>query len=213
MSLILEYEIPFVLEILWPDFVLNMRHINRLSLSLETSHLAFYKYASKYLTGQRRVEFLIKPVFPYLLICAEFSKHLRKVSLNKGMLKCKTFIPTLSKLTRTCRRVLSWSHATQTYLSTLTLICSSGCFLFTVIAPTSLLAPADISFSLLQPVQTKPSTRMFSYHRHSPHKITCPYKQVFTFLCRSLQRPTRSQGHLLFTDISYTGLLAHTDAF
>ena len=57
-------------------------------------------------------------VFPYFLICAEFSKRLRKVSLNKGILKCKTFIPTLSKLTRTCRRVLLWSHATQSYLPT-----------------------------------------------------------------------------------------------
>ena len=95
-----------------------MRHINGLSLSLETSDLAFRKYASKYLTGQRRVEFLIKSVFPYLLICAEFSRRLRKVSLNKGMLKYKPFVPTLSKLTRTCRRVLLWSHATQTYLST-----------------------------------------------------------------------------------------------
>ena len=37
---ILEYEIPFVFDILGPDFVLNMRHINRLSLSLETSNIA-----------------------------------------------------------------------------------------------------------------------------------------------------------------------------
>ena len=95
-----------------------MRHINGLSLSLETSDLAFRKYASKYLTGQRRVEFLIKSVFPYLLICAEFSRRLRKVSLNKGMLKYKPFIQTLSKLIRTSRRVLLWLHATQTYLST-----------------------------------------------------------------------------------------------
>ena len=68
-----------------------------------------------------------KVVFPYLRICIEFSKHLRQVSLNKGMLKWKTFIPTLSKLIRTCRRVLLWSHTTQTYLSTRTLIRSSGC--------------------------------------------------------------------------------------
>ena len=46
----------------------------------------------------RRVEFLIRFVFLYLRIRAEFSKRLRKVSLNKGMLKCKTFIPALSKL-------------------------------------------------------------------------------------------------------------------
>ena len=82
----------------------------------------------------RRVEFLIKSVFPYLRICVEFSKRLRKVSLNKGMLKCKTFIRTLSQLTPTCRRVLSWSHAAQTYLSTQTLIRSSGrifcCFFY-----------------------------------------------------------------------------------
>ena len=78
----------------------------------------------------RRVEFLIRFVFLYLRIRVEFSKRLRKVSLNKGMLKCKTFIPTLSKLTRTCRRVLLWLHTTQTYLSTQTLIGSSTCFLF-----------------------------------------------------------------------------------
>ena len=64
-----------------------MWHITGLSLSLETSNLAFFKYASKYLTEQRRVEFLIKSVFLYLLICAEFSKSLCKVSLNKRMLK------------------------------------------------------------------------------------------------------------------------------
>ena len=50
-----------------------MRHINGLSFLLEISYLAFCKYASKYLTGQRRAEFLMKSVFPYLLICAEFS--------------------------------------------------------------------------------------------------------------------------------------------
>ena len=50
--LILEYEIPFVFDILWSDFVLNMRHINGLSLSLEISNLVFCKYASKYLTRQ-----------------------------------------------------------------------------------------------------------------------------------------------------------------
>ena len=53
----------------------------------------------------RRVEVLIKFVFPYLRICVEFSKCLRKVSPNKGMLKCKTLILNPSKLTRTCRRV------------------------------------------------------------------------------------------------------------
>ena len=152
-------------------------------------------------------------MFPYLLIRAEFSKRLCKVSLNKGMLKSKTFIPTLSKLIRTCMHLLLWSHATQTYLSTKTLIRSSGGFLFTDIAPTSLLVPADVAFSLSWPMQTKPSTRTFSYLRHNPHKITCPYKQTFNFLCHSLHKPTRPQGHFLFTDISHTGLLAHTDAF
>ena len=42
-----------------------------------------------------------------------------------------------------------------------------------------------------------------------PHKITCPYKQTFPFLFRSLHRATR----FLFTDTSHTGLLAHTGAF
>ena len=125
----------------------------------------------------------------------------------------QTFIPTLSKLTHTCRRVLLWLHSIQTCLSTQTLIRSSGRFLFTVIARTSLLVPADISFYLSRPIQTKPSIQMFSYQRHGPHKITCPYKQAFTFLCRSLHRSTRPQRHLLFTDISHTGLLAHTDVF
>ena len=78
----------------------------------------------------RRVEFLIKSVFLYLWIHPEFSKRLHKVSLNKRILKCKTFIPTLSKLTRTCGHVLLWLHATQTYLLTQTLICSFGRFLF-----------------------------------------------------------------------------------
>ena len=123
--------------------------------------------------------------------------------------KFKTFIPTLSKITRTCRRVLLWSHSTQTYQPTQTH--SSGCFLFTVIVRMSLFVPAGIFFSLSWPVRTKSSTRMFSYHRHSPHKITCPYKQAFIFLYRSLHRPTRPQGYLLFTDISHSDLLAHTD--
>ena len=156
---------------------------------------------------------MIKSVFPYLLICAEFSRRLRKVFLNKGMLKYKPFIQTLSKLIRTCRCVLLWLHSTQTYLFTYTFIRSSRCFLFTVIARTSLHIPADISFSLSWPVQTKPSTLMFSYHQHSPQKITCPYKQGFTFPCGSLHRPTRPQGYLLFTDISNTGLLNHMEAF
>ena len=116
-SLILEYEISFFFGILWPDLVMNMRHINGLSLSLETSNLAFCKYASKYLTGQWRVEFLLKSVLPYLLIFYKFSKCLCKVSLNKRMLKCKTFILILSKHTCTYRRVLLWLHATRTYLS------------------------------------------------------------------------------------------------
>ena len=129
------------------------------------------------------------------------------------MLKCKTFIPTLTKLTRTCRRVLSQSHATQTYLSIQTLFRSSGCFFFTIIARTRLLVQAEISFSLSWPLQTKPFGQTFSYHRHNPHKVTRPYKQTFTFLFCSLNRSTRPQGHLLLTEISHTGLLAHTDAF
>ena len=138
----------------------------------------------------RRVEFLIKFISPYLQVCAEFSKLLRKAALNKRMLNCKIFIPTLSKLTRRCRRVLLWSHATQTYLSTQALILSSGRFFFTVIARTSLLIQADIFFPLSWPVQTKPSTRTFSYHRHNPHKITCPYN--------GLHRPTCPHGRCIF---------------
>ena len=52
MFLILEYKIPFAFDILFPDFVLNMRHINRLSLSSEISNLTFFKCTSKYLIGQ-----------------------------------------------------------------------------------------------------------------------------------------------------------------
>ena len=48
-SLILEYEIPYIS---WPDFVLNMRYIHELFLSLEISNWTFCKYTSKYLTGQ-----------------------------------------------------------------------------------------------------------------------------------------------------------------
>ena len=88
-----------------------------------------------------------------------------------------------------------------------------GVFFFTVIARTSLLVRAGISFSLWWPVQTKPNIRMFSYHRHNPQKITCPYKRTFTFLCHSLHKPTSPQGHLRFTDISHTGLPAHYRRF
>ena len=122
----------------------------------------------------QRVEFLIKFVFLYFSIRAEFSKHLPKVSLSKGMLKCKIFIPTLNKLT----------------------------------------LGEDVYYYGHMPLrETKPSTRRFSYHRHNPYKTICLYKQMFTFLCCSLHRPTRPQGHLLLTDISHTGLFAHTDAF
>ena len=124
----------------------------------------------------------------------------------------QTFILTLSKHTCTYRHVLLWLHATRTYLSMQTLIHSSKMFSFQC-HNSHKLTPADIFFSLSWPVQTKLSTRMFSYHRHSPHKITCPYKQVFTFLYHSLHRPTHPQGHLLFTDISHTSLLAHADVF
>ena len=155
---------------------------------------------------------MIKFVFLYLRIYAEFSKRLCKVSLNKGMLKCKTFIQTLSKLTRRCRRVLLWSHATQTYLSTKTLIRSSGCLLFTVITRTSLLVQADISFSLSWSVQTKTSIWTFSYRRYNPHKITGPYtnrgllSSVVAYIGQLVQK-----GHLLLNDISHSGLPAHTD--
>ena len=135
----------------------------------------------------RRVEILIRFVFLYLRIRAEFSKRLRKVSLNKGMLKCKTFIPTLSKLTRTCRRVLLWSPANQTYLSTQTLIRSSGRFLFYRHSSHELTRPnRRFPFSVVACAD-----QTVSYLRHSPHKITCPYKKMFTFLCRRLHRLTR----------------------
>ena len=52
MFLILEYQIPFAFGILFPGFALNMRHINRLSLSSKTSNLTFFKCTSKYLIGQ-----------------------------------------------------------------------------------------------------------------------------------------------------------------
>ena len=122
----------------------------------------------------RRVEFLIKFVFPNLMIHVEFSKCLFNVSLNKGKLKCKSFILTSSKLTCRCRHVFL-SHATHTYSSTQTFFfffavvhldsfVHLGVFFFTVIARTNLLVPADVSFPLPWPIQTKPSTRTFSYH-------------------------------------------------
>ena len=113
-----------------------------------------------------------------------------------------------SKLTRTCRGVLSWSHVTQSYLSTQILIRSSGCFLFIAIACASFLVQVDISFSLSWPVQTKPCKQTFSYYRHNQQKITYPYKQTFTFLCCGLHRPVHPQGHLLLTDF-----LIHAGAF
>ena len=139
----------------------------------------------------RSVEFLIKFVFLYLQIRVEFSKCLRN------------------------RRVLL-SHATDLLVHTdspFRLIRPSGRFLFTVIARTSLLVPADVSFLLPWPIQTKPSTRTFSYRSHSPQRLSCPHIQAFTFLCRSLHRPTRPQGHFLFTDIAHTGFLIHSEAF
>ena len=55
-------------------------------------------------------------VFDEVWIRFEFSKCLHKVSLNKGMLKCITFILTPSKLTLTCRHIFL-SNVTQTCLS------------------------------------------------------------------------------------------------
>ena len=113
----------------------------------------------------RRVEFLIKFVFPNLMIHVEFSKCLFNVSLNKGKLKCKSFILTSSKLTCTCRHVFL-SHATLVFFFAVVHLGSFvhlGVFFFTVIARTNLLVPADVSFPLPWPIQTKPSTRTFSY--------------------------------------------------
>ena len=72
-----------------------------------------------------------------------------------------------------------------------------GVFFFIVIACTSLLVWAGISFSLWWPVQTKPYTRTFSFHWHNPHKITCLYKN----------------GRLLSSVAAYIGQLVHKDIY
>ena len=110
------------------------------------------------------------------------------------------------------------------------LIHSSGHFLLTVIARTSLLVPADVFFPsavaytdqivdtdvflpltwptqanlfihtdvyspLLQPTQTNSFTRPFSFHWHSPHRLT------------------HSHRCFLASVAAYTGQLVHMDVF
>ena len=62
---------------------------------------------------------MLKFVFPCFRFRVELYKCLRKVSLNKGMLKCKTFMLTPSELTHTNRHVF-WSHPTPAMSSTQT---------------------------------------------------------------------------------------------
>ena len=110
-------------------------------------------------------------------------------------------------------------------LSTQTLIRSSGRGFFTVIACTSLLAPAYFSFSLSWPIQTKPSTRTFSYNRHSPRKITCPYNPLLqptqansstrtsTFHQHLPHRLTCPYRRFLASVTAHTGQPVHMDNF
>ena len=67
----------------------------------------------------QRVKFLLKFLFPCFRFRVELSKYLRKVCLNKGMLKCKTFMLTPSELTHTNRHVFL-SHPTLALSSTQT---------------------------------------------------------------------------------------------
>ena len=206
-----------------------MRHINGLSLSLETSNLAFCKYASKYLTGQRRVEFLIKSVFPYLLIFVRFSKCLCKVSLNKGMLKCKTFILTLSKHTCTYRRVLLQLHTTRIYLSMQTLIHSSKMFsfqchnshklthpsrhYFSVVACTDQTVHMDVFLPPTQPTQDNMSIQTGIYFPLSQPTQANSSTRTSTFHRHLPHKLTCTHRCFLVSGTAFTGQPGHMGIF
>ena len=128
----------------------------------------------------RRVKFLIKFVFSCLWFHEEFSKCHRKASLNKGILKWKIFTLTPGELNYTRRHVFLY-RSTLAYSSTKTfsslcggpfrLTCPRGRFLSTVIAHTGLLLHTDVFVILQRPIQVNPSTRTFSFHWLSPHKL------------------------------------------
>ena len=132
------------------------------------------------------MKFLTNFVFPYLRIHVELSKCLRKVSLNKRLLKCKTFALTPSKLTITCKHVFL-PDMTQIYSSTqiysvhtqtFSFYCHSlhgvtrpsRRFLFSAFAYIGQTVHTDVFLPL-----TKPAYVNFSTHT-----------QTFTFLCLGL---------------------------
>ena len=104
------------------------------------------------------------------------------------MLKCKAFILTPSKLTRTRRNVFL-SHPTQAsssiqtfsslYRNTFKLARPHGRFLSYRIGHTDLLVHADSFFPLPRPLQTNLSTRIFSFHWRSPYRLSPPQKKFF----------------------------------
>ena len=104
------------------------------------------------------------------------------------------------RLTCPYRHILSTHRAPSFYCySSHGLTCLNRCFLSSAMAYVGQTVHKDVFSSLFLP--------------HSPHRLTCPQTQTFTFLCHGLHRPTRPHGHFLFIDIANTGLLAHTDAF
>ena len=67
----------------------------------------------------------------------------------------------------------------------------------------------DVSYSLPWPIQAKPSTRTFFYHRYSPHRLTCP--RAFQLLSRPTQINLSTQLFYFHWHSSHT--LIYTDVF
>ena len=99
-------------------------------------------------------------------------------------------------------------------------------FSSTAIVHTDLLIHADVSFLLPHTEKADSPTRTFSFHWHSPHRLTRPrwrflvsyevhtgqlaHTDVF-FFCLSLHRLTRLYKRYLFIDISHAGLFVQID--
>ena len=128
-----------------------------------------------------------KVVFPNLMIHVEFSKCLCHVSLNKGMLKCKTFILTPSKFTCTCRHVLL-SHAIYTYSST------------------------DIFFCRRPFRLIRPSGR-FLFYCHSSHELTRPSRRFLSFAMAYTDQTVHKDVFLSLTYPTQANLFTQTDAY
>ena len=99
------------------------------------------------------------------------------------MLKCKTFILTPSKLTRTCRRVLL-SHATQIYSSTQTV--HLGC---------------------------DSSIWAFSFYCHSSHELTRPSRRFLSSAVAYTDQTVHENVFLPLTQPTKANLSTHADVY